>query len=73
MKTYQGRRCGRTAKLESGGKTWEYLTVSHATSRMRSAVKAMTEEKSRRIRDFGGLLNQVGSAAITLDLNEAFL
>jgi hypothetical protein len=73
MKTYQGKRDGRTAKLESDGETWEYLTVSHATSRMRSAVKAMTEEKSLRIRDFGGLLNQVGSAAITLDLNETLL
>ena len=73
MKTYQGKRYGRTAKLENGGETWEYSTVSHATSRMRSAVRAMTEEKSLRIRDFGGLLNQVGSAAITLDLNETLL
>jgi len=73
MKTYQGSRYGRTAKLESGGKTWEYLTVSHAISRLRSAVKAMTQEKSLRIRDFGGLLHQVGRAAITLDLNETLL
>jgi hypothetical protein len=33
----------------------------------------MTEAKSLRIRDFGGLLDQVGSAAITLDLNETLL
>ena len=73
MKTYQGSRYGRTAKLESGGKTWEYLTVSHAISRLRSAVKAMTQEKSLRIRDFGGLLRRVGSADITLELDETLL
>jgi len=59
--------------LENGVVSWEYLTVTHGIGRMRSAVRAMTEERSRRIRDFGGLLYQVGSAAIRLDLNETLL
>jgi Flp pilus assembly protein CpaB len=73
MRTYQGKRYGKAMMLENGVVSWEYLTVTHGVSRMRLAVRAMTEEKSRRIRDFGGLLNQVGSAAITLDLNETLL
>jgi hypothetical protein len=73
MQTYQGKRHGKAMMLENGVVSWEYLTVAHGISRMRSAVRAMTEEKSRRIRDFGGMLNQVGSAAITLDLNETLL
>jgi len=40
---------------------------------MRSATRVMTEEISRGIRDFAILLNQVGSAAITLELNETLL
>ena len=59
--------------LENGVVSWEYLTVAHGISRMRSAVRVMTEEISICIRDFAALLNQVGSAAITLDLNETLL
>jgi hypothetical protein len=73
MNTYQGKRYGKAMMLENGVVSWEYLTVTQGISRMRSAVRAMTEEKSQRIRDFAGLLNQVGSAAITLDLNETLL
>jgi hypothetical protein len=59
--------------LENGVVSWEYLTVAHGTSRMRSAVRVMTEEISIRIRDFAALLNQLDSAVITLDLNETLL
>jgi hypothetical protein len=59
--------------LENSVVSWEYSTVAHGTSRMRSATRVMTEEISRGIRDFAILLNQVGSAAITLDLNETLL
>jgi hypothetical protein len=59
--------------LESGGVSWEYSTVIHGISRMRSAARVMTEEISISIRDFAALLNQVGSAAIALDLNETLL
>ena len=73
MKTYQGTRHGKAMMLDNGVVSWEYLTVAHGTSRMRSATRVMTEELSRGIRDFAILLNQVGSAAITLDLNETLL
>ena len=73
MQTYQGKRYGKAMMLENGVVSWEYLTVTHGISRMRSAVRVMTEERSIRIRDFAALLNQVGSAAITLDLNETLL
>lgn len=73
MRTYQGKRYGKAMMIENGVVSWEYLTVAHGISRMRSAVKVMTEEISIRIRDFAALLNQVGSAAITLDLNETLL
>ena len=73
MQTYQSKRHGKAMMLENGVVSWEYLTVAHGTSRMRSAVRAMTEEESRRIRDFGALLHQVGSAVISLDLNETLL
>jgi hypothetical protein len=73
MNTYQGKRYGKAMMLENGVVSWEYLTVTHGISRMRSAVRVMTEEISIGIRDFGGLLNQVGSAVITLDLNETLL
>ena len=73
MRTYQGKRYGKAMIIENGVVSWEYLTVAHGTSRMRSAVRVMTEEISIRIRDFAILLNQVGSAAITLDLNETLL
>jgi hypothetical protein len=73
MRTYQGKRYGKAMMLQNGIVSWEYLTVAHGTSRMRSAVRVMTEERSIRIRDFAALLNPVGSAAITLDLNETLL
>ncbi len=73
MRTYQGKRHGKAMMLENSVVSWEYLTVAHGTSRMRSATRVMTEETSRGIRDFAILLNQVGSAAITLDLNETLL
>ena len=73
MRTYQGKRYGKAMIIENGVVSWEYLTVAHGTSRMRSAVRVMTEEISICIRDFAALLNQVGSAAITLDLNETLL
>ena len=38
--------------IENGVVSWEYLTVAHGISRMRSAVKVMTEEISIGIRDF---------------------
>lgn len=73
MRTYQGKRYGKAMMLENGVVSWEYLTVAHGTSRMRSAVRVMTEEISIRIRDFAALLNQLDSAVITLDLNETLL
>jgi hypothetical protein len=73
MRTYQGKRYGNAMMTENGVVSWEYLTVTHGISRMRSAVRVMTEEISIGIRDFAALLNQVGSAAITLDLNETLL
>ena len=73
MRTYQGKRYGKAMMIENGVVSWEYLTVAHGTSRMRSAVRVVTEEISICIRDFAALLNQVGSAAITLDLNETLL
>ena len=73
MRTYQGKRYGNAMMTENGVVSWEYLTVAHGTSRMRSAVRVMTEEISIRIRDFTALLNQLGSAVITLDLNETLL
>jgi hypothetical protein len=73
MRTYQGKRYGKAMMLQNGIVSWEYLTVAHGTSRMRSAVRVMTEEISIRIRDFAALLHQVGGAAITLDLNEMLL
>jgi hypothetical protein len=73
MRTYQGKRYGKAMIIENGVVSWEYLTVAHGTSRMRSAVRVMTEEISIRIRDFAILLNQVGSGVITLDLNETLL
>ena len=73
MRTYQGKRYGKAMMIENGVVSWEYLTVAHGISRMRSAVRVMTEERSIGIRDFAALLNQVGSAAITLDLNETLL
>jgi len=59
--------------LENGVVSWEYSTVTDGISRMQSAVRVMTEEISIGIRDFAALLSQVGSAAITLDLNETLL
>ncbi len=59
--------------LENGVVSWEYSTVTDGISRMRSAVRVMTEEISIGIRDFAVLLSQAGSAAITLDLNETLL
>jgi hypothetical protein len=73
MQTYQGKRYGKEMMLENGVVSWEYLTVTHGISRMRSAVRVMTEEISIGILNFAILLNQVGSAAITLDLNETLL
>ena len=73
MRTYQGKRYGKAMIIENGVVSWEYLTVAHGTSLMRSAVRVMTEEISIRIRDFAILLNQVGSGVITLDLNETLL
>jgi hypothetical protein len=73
MSTYQGKRHGKAMMLENGIVSWEYLTVTHGISRMRSAVRVMTEGISRGIRDFAILLNQVESAVITLDLNETLL
>ena len=73
MMTYQGKRYGKGMMLENGVVSWEYPAVTHGISRMRSAVRVMTEEISGGIRDFAILLNQVGSAAITLDLNETLL
>ncbi len=73
MQTYQGKRYGKAMMLENGVVSWEYLTVAHGISRMRSAVRVMTEEISIGIRDFAASLSQVGSAAITLDLNETLL
>ena len=73
MRTYQGKRYGKAMMLENGVASWEYSTVTHGISRIRSATRVMTEEISRGIRDFAILLNQVGSAAITLDLNETLL
>ena len=73
MKTYQGRKTEDSVELKSGGDTWKYESVRDSIARMRSAVKGMTEEKSLRIRDFGGLLRQIGSANITLDLDETLL
>lgn len=73
MKTYQGRKYGDAVELKSGDDTWKYETVRDSIALMRSAVRGMTEEKSMRIRDFGGLLKQVGSAEITLDLDETLL
>ena len=73
MRTYQGKRYGKAMIIENGVVSWEYLTVAHGTSHMRSAIRVMTEEISIGIRSFAILLNQVGSAAITLDLNETLL
>ena len=73
MKTYQGRRYENAVELKSGDDTWKYETVRDSIAQMRLAVRGMTEEKSFRIRDFGGLLRQVGSADITLDLDETLL
>ena len=73
MRTYQGTRYGKAMMIENGVVSWEYLTVAHGTSHMRSATRIMTEEISIGIRNFAILLNQVGSAAITLDLNETLL
>jgi hypothetical protein len=73
MQTYQGKRYGKAMMLENGVVSWEYSTVTQGISRMRSAVRVMTEEISIGIRDFAALLNQVGSAAIALDLNETLL
>ena len=73
MQTYQGKRHGKAMMPENGVVSWEYSTVTHGISQMRSAVRVMTEERSIRIRDFAALLNPVGSAAITLDLNETLL
>jgi hypothetical protein len=73
MRTYQGKRYGKAMIIENGVVSWEYLTVAHGTSRMRSATRVMTEEISIGIRDFAILLNQAGGAAITLDLNETLL
>ena len=73
MQTYQGKRYGKAMMLENGVVSWEYSTVTDGISRMQSAVRVMTEEISIGIRDFAALLSQVGSAAITLDLNETVL
>ena len=73
MKTYQARKFEDAVELKSGDDTWKYATVRDSIAQMRSAVRGMTEEKSVRIRDFGGLLKQVGSADITLDLDETLL
>ena len=73
MKTYQGRKYEDAVELKSGHDTWKYVTVRDSIANLRSAVRTMTEEKSLRIRDFGGLLKQVGSADITLDLDETLL
>jgi hypothetical protein len=73
MQTYQGKRYGKAMMLENGVVSWEYSTVTDGISRMQSAVRVMTEEISIGIRDFAALLSQVGSAAITLDLNETLL
>ena len=73
MRTYQGKQHGKAMMLENSVVSWEYLTVAHGTSHMRSATRVMTEEISIGIRDFAALLSQVGSAAITLDLNETLL
>ena len=73
MRSYQGKRYGKAMMLENGVVSWEYSTVTDGISRMQSAVRVMTEEISIGIRDFAALLSQVGSAAITLDLNETLL
>ena len=50
MRTYQGKRYGKAMTLGNGVVSWEYLTVTHGISRMRLAVRAMTEEKSLHLR-----------------------
>ena len=73
MRTYQGKQHGKAMMLENSVVSWEYLTVAHGISRMRSATRVMTEDISIGIRNFAILLNQAGGAAITLDLNETLL